>query len=64
MGGWSAAFGSRLYRHHEVAHDVVLPLGRVLAHVEGENLLAVGFRRVFDAAQAHVRIDSHAPRSC
>jgi hypothetical protein len=31
---------SLLHRHHQILHDVILPLGRVLAHVEGQNLLA------------------------
>ena len=40
-----------LHRHYEFLHEVLLPLGRVLAHVEGENLLAVHFGRVFAAAE-------------
>jgi len=38
---------SLLHRHDQVLHDVILPLGRVLAHVEGQDLLAIHFGRVF-----------------
>ena len=37
---------SLLHRHDQILHDVVLPLGPVLAHVEGEDLLAVHLGRV------------------
>ena len=42
----SKAHASLLHRHHQILHDVILPLGRVLAHVEGEDLLAVHLGRV------------------
>src|SRR4051812_43875097 len=38
---------SLLHRHDLILHDVILPLRRVLAHVEGEDLLAVHLRRLF-----------------
>ena len=44
-----------LHRHHQILHDVILPLGRVLAHVEGENLQAVRFGRGFHLAKAKAR---------
>jgi len=36
-----------LYRHDQVLHDAVFAFRDVFPHVEGKNLLAVGFRRVF-----------------
>src|SRR5687767_2729084 len=44
-GWWFLA--TLLLRHHQVLHDVILPLGRVLAHVEGKNLLAVHLADAF-----------------
>ena len=48
---------SLLHRHDEILHDIVLPRGRVLAHVEGEDLLAVHAGRVFHPAGPHVFAD-------
>ena len=42
--------GLILHRHHEVLHDVVFALRRVLAHVEGEDAGGVVFRGVFHLA--------------
>jgi len=46
-----------LHRHDELVHDVVLPLGRVLAHVEVEDRNGLGARGVFHFAQPHFLAD-------
>lgn len=46
-----------LHRHHQIPHDVVLPLGGVLAHVEGQDVRGVGARGVFHLAQPHALAD-------
>src|SRR5581483_2086987 len=48
---------SILHRHHQILHDEVLPLRRVLAHVEGQDAAGFGLRRVLDAAEPHVFSD-------
>src|SRR6267142_5834387 len=48
---------SVLHRHHEVLHDVILPLWRVFAHIKGQDSGGVCLRRVLDLAQAHVFAD-------
>ena len=49
--GWSAPnkpeWRLLLHRHNEFVHDVILPLRRVLAHVEVEDRAGLGARRIF-----------------
>ena len=43
---------SLLHRHDQPVHDVVLALGRVLAHVKSENRAGLNLRSELDFAQA------------
>src|ERR1017187_2141307 len=46
-----------LHWHDEAVHDVILPLRRVLAHVEIEDRAGLSARRVFHLARPHFLAD-------
>src|SRR5262249_32744649 len=48
---------SIFHRHDQVLHDVIFALGRILAHVEGEDAGHFGALRVFHFAHAHFFAD-------
>src|ERR1051325_2892744 len=52
-----SALRSILHRDHQVLHDVVLSLRRVLAHVKRQDAGSFGLRRVLDFAHAHFFAD-------